>query len=85
MKSKSIKSKKANENNIPNMIAFGFIRAFLTEKNYSDLREEYFIGDLSKAQVNQVMSDIKWLFKNYKGLNVMTIEDVDGNLSKFIL
>ncbi len=77
--------KSKNENNIPNVIAFGFIRAFFTEKNYSDLREEYFIGDLNKSQVNQVMSDIKWLFKNYKGLNVMTIEDLNGNSSKFIL
>ena len=48
MKSKNIKSKKVNENNIPNVIAFGFIRAFFTEKNYSDLREEYFIGDLNE-------------------------------------
>lgn len=82
---KSNKSKRVSENGVPNVLAFGFIRGFLTEKEYKDMREEYFIGNLDKTQVSQVMTDIKWLFKSYKGLNVMTIEDEKGDITKFIL
>ena len=85
VKVKSCKSKRVSENGVPNVFAFGFIRNFLTEKDYKDMREEYFIGNLDKVQVSQVMTDIKWLFKNYKGLNVMTIEDSKGDVTKFIL
>lgn len=82
---KSIKKSKPNETSIPNAFAFTFIRNFLTDKQNKQIREEYFIGDLSSTQVNQAMKDIKWLFKNYKGLDVVTIENKDGDLSKFIL
>lgn len=82
---KSAKKSKHNESNIPNAFAFTFIRSFLTDKQNKKIREEYFIGDLSSNQVNQAMKDIKWLFKNYKGLDIATIENKDGDISKFIL
>lgn len=85
MYSKSNKRSKPNESNIPSAFAFAFIRNFLTDKQHKETREEYFIGDLSQNQVNQAMKDIKWLFKTYKGLDVITIENTDGDISKFIL
>ena len=83
--SESNKSKKANVNNIPNVFAFTFLRNFLTTKEYEETRKEYFINNLNKNQVNKCMSNIKWLFKNYNGLEVITIEKSDGSKSKFIL
>lgn len=83
--SKNSKSEKYGSTPVPNTIAYGFIRNFLTDKQYRPLREEYLIGNLSSKQVNQAMVDIKWLFKNYKGLDVITIENPNGSVSKFIL
>ncbi|MGL5328479.1 MAG: hypothetical protein ACRDD7_04360 [Peptostreptococcaceae bacterium] len=85
IRSKGYKSKRVTENSVPNMMAFGFIRNFLTDREYESLREEYLIGNLNKKQVNQLMSDVKWLFKNYKGLDVLMIEEANGSVSKFIL
>jgi len=85
MRLKNINGKRVNESSIPNVLAYGFIKNFLVDKQYESLREEYFIGNLSKNQVNQVMNDIKWLFRNYKGLNVITIEDSNKKLTRFIL
>lgn len=82
---KSAKKSRPNESNIPNAFAFTFIRSFLTDKQNQEIREEYFIGNLSTNQVNQAMKDIKWLFKSYKGLDVVTIENENGDVSKFIL
>lgn len=77
--------KKGTESNVPNVFAFTFIRNFLTDKSYEDMRKEYFINNMGSNQVNQAMKDIKWLFKEYKGLDVITIENVDGDINKFIL
>ncbi len=76
---------KGNQSNIPNVLAFTFIRSFLTNKDYEEMRREYFINNLNGKQINQAMSDIKWLFKEYKGLDVITIEDNKGDINKFIL
>lgn len=76
---------KGNESNIPNVIAFGFIRNFLSDKQYEEMREEYFIKNLSSNQINQVMKDIKWLFRTYKDLDVITIESSNGDTTKFRL
>ena len=78
-------NKKGTESNIPNMLAFTFIKNFLTDKGYEDMRKEYFINNLSKNQVNQAMKDIKWLFSEYKGLDVITIENQESDVNKFIL
>ena len=85
MRLRNINGKRVNESSIPNVLAYGFIKNFLTDTEYELLREEYFIGNLDKNQVNQVMSDIKWLFRNYKGLNVITIEDSNKKMTRFIL
>jgi hypothetical protein len=77
--------KKGSENNIPNVLAFTMIRNFLSDKSHEKMRHEYFINNLSSKQVNQAMRDIKWLFKEYKGLDVVTIENVDGNVNKIIV
>nr|WP_312214380.1 hypothetical protein [Clostridioides sp.] len=82
---KSSKSKKQNVNNIPNVFAFTYLRNFLTSKESEEIRKEYFINNLNKNQVNKCMNNIKWLFKNYSGLEVITIEKKDGSSSKFIL
>ncbi|MGL5315709.1 MAG: hypothetical protein ACRC92_20810 [Peptostreptococcaceae bacterium] len=77
--------KKGTESNVPNVLAFTVIRNFLTDKSYEEMRKEYFINNLSSNQVNQAMKDIKWLFKEYKGLDVITMENVNGDINKFIL
>ena len=77
--------KKGNQSNIPNVLAFTMIRNFFNDKSYKEMRREYFIRDLSSNEINQSMRDIKWLFKEYKGLDVITIENKKGNITKFIL
>ena len=77
--------KKGNQSNIPNVLAFTIIRNFFYDKSYKEMRREYFIRDLSSNEINQSMRDIKWLFKEYKGLDVITIENKKGNITKFIL
>ncbi|WP_373599934.1 hypothetical protein [Paraclostridium bifermentans] len=83
--SKSIKSKRANMSNIPNAIAFTFIRNWLSDKQYSKEREEYFIGSLSPQEVSKAMKEIKWLSKTYRDLDIITVEDKSGNITKIIL
>ncbi len=77
--------RKGNKSTIPNMFAFTFIRGFLTNREYENMRKEYFINNLNNNQVSKAMSDIKWLFREYKGLDVVTIEDSNGDVNKFIL
>jgi len=77
--------RKGSENNIPNVLAFTMIRNFLSDKSYKEMRREYFINNLNINQINQTMRDIKWLFKEYKGLDVVTIENVDGDINKIRL
>ncbi|CEH35862.1 hypothetical protein [Romboutsia lituseburensis] len=77
--------RRGTENNIPNVLAFTMIRNFLSDSSYSEMRKEYFINNLNSNQVNQVMKDIKGLFKEYKGLDVVTIETQDGDINKIIL
>ncbi|MEG2789311.1 MAG: hypothetical protein RR942_15970 [Romboutsia sp.] len=77
--------KKGNESNIPNIFALTLIKNFLTNNNYKEMRHEYFINDLNNKQVNQAIQDIKWLFKDYKDLDVVTIENSNGDIKKFIL
>ncbi len=83
--SKSIKLKKANMSNIPNAIAFTFIRNWLSNKQYSKEREKYFIGSLSPKEVSNAMKEIKLLFKTYRDLDIITVEDKLGNITKIIL
>lgn len=77
--------RKGTDSNIPNLFAFTFIRNFLTDKQYEDMRREYFINNLNSKQVSQAMQDVKWLFKEYKGLDAVTIENADGDINKIIL
>ena len=77
--------RKGTENNVPNVLAFTMIRNFLSDKNYKQVRREYFINNLNTNQINQAMRDIKWLFKEYKGLDAVTIENVDGDINKIRL
>lgn len=79
------KSKKPSTSNIPNAFAFTYLRNFLTSKENEETRKEYFINNLNKNQVNKCMSNIKWLFKNYSGLEVIEIERSDGSKTKFML
>ena len=77
--------RKGNESTVPNVLAFTVIRNFLTDKNYEQMRKEYFINNMNSNQINQFMRDIKWLFKEYKGLDVITIENTNGDINKFIV
>ena len=70
---------------IPNAIAYGFIKNFLISKEFEKTREEYCIAKLSKNQVNQIMTDIKWLFRNYKDLEVLLLEDINNKKIRFRL
>lgn len=87
MKMYSKKSSKNKEvsNNVPNTIAYSVIRNFLNSSDFEEIATSCFIKKLNKKQTNQVMSDIKWLFKNYPGLEVMTVEDAKGNLTRFVI
>ena len=51
---------------------------------YTD-REQYFIGNLSGQQINLTMKEIKWLTKTFKELDIVTIEDRDGNITQISL
>ncbi|MEG0857759.1 MAG: hypothetical protein RRZ84_05490 [Romboutsia sp.] len=82
---KSNKRSKDVRNNVPNTIAYTVIKNFLVSKEFAETREEYCIGKLNKEQVNQIMVDVKWLFKNYKELEVLTMEDAENKIVKFIL
>lgn len=70
---KSNMRSKEISNPIPNAIAYTVIRNFLLSKEFEESRKEYCIAKLDKNQINQIMSDIKWLFRNYKDLEVLTI------------
>ena len=70
---------------VPNAIAYTVIRNFLTSKEFAETREEYCIGKLDKTQVNQIMTDDKWLFKSYKNLEVLVLENKDDKTIKFVL
>lgn len=82
---RSNRRSKDSSNSLPNAIAFTAIRNFLVSKEFEETRSEYCIGNLNKQQVNQVMTDVKWLFKNYKGLEVLAIEDSENKEVKFVL
>lgn len=77
--------KKGTESNVPNVLALTFIKKFLSENSFEQVRKEYFINNLSTNQVNLGMKDIKWLLKEYKGLDIVTIENENGDITKFIL
>ena len=83
--SKTPKSKRASMRNIPNTFAFAFIRNWLSDKQYSKEREMYFVGDLSTEEVSLVMKEIKWLARNFKDLNIISVEDCSGNITEIII
>ena len=76
---------KESTSSVPNLVAQTAIKNFLVSRDFKDMRNEFFIGNLNKNQVNQVMSDFKWLFKNYKDLEVLSIENDKGEVVTFIL
>ncbi len=84
IKQKNLSSKEV-VNNVPNSIAYTFIRNFINSRDFEELSESLFIKKLNKQQVNQIMNEIRWLFRNYPQLEVMTIEDQKGKTTKFIL
>lgn len=83
--SKSLRNRKSNVNNIPNVMAFTFIRNWLSDNKYKAEREQYFIGNLSPQQINLTMKEIKWLSRTYKELDIITVEDSNGNITQISL
>lgn len=81
----SNKRSKETSSAVPNAIAYAAIRNFLISKEFEETREECCIGKLDKVQVNQIMTDIKWLFKKYKNLEVLVLEDKENKLTRFVL
>lgn len=82
---KSNKRSKETSSPVPNAIAYTVIRNFLVSKEFEDMRDEFCINNLDKNQVNQIMIDIKWLFRNYKDLEVLVLEDSEHKYTRFVL
>lgn len=82
---KSNKRSKETSSPVPNAIAYTVIRNFLISKEFEDMRDEFCINNLDKNQVNQIMIDIKWLFRNYKDLEVLVLEDSEHKYTRFVL
>lgn len=82
---KSANSKKINVRNVPNVITYSFIRSWLSDSKYKEEREQYFIGSLSPQQINSTMKEIKWLSRTFKDLDIITIEDSNGNITQISL
>ena len=82
---KSNKRSKETSSPVPNAIAYTVIRNFLVSKEFEDMRDEFCINNLDKNQVNQNMIDIKWLFRNYKDLEVLVLEDSEHKYTRFVL
>ena len=82
---KSNKRSKETSSPVPNAIAYTVIRNFLVSKEFEDMRDEFCIDNLDKNQVNQIMIDIKWLFRNYKDLEVLVLEDSEHKYTRFVL
>ncbi|MCI6739104.1 MAG: hypothetical protein MR593_13410 [Intestinibacter sp.] len=78
-------SSRESVSNVPNAIAYKFIRNFINGKDFNEIAQSLFIKKLNKQQVNRTMTEIKWLFKNYPDLEVLTIQDEKGKITKFIL
>ena len=82
---KSNKRSKETSSPVPNAIAYTVIRNFLVSKEFEDMRDEFCINNLDKNQVNQIMIDIKWLFRNYKDLEVLVLEDSEHKYTRIVL
>ena len=82
---KSNKRSKETSSPVPNAIAYTVIRNFLVSKEFEDMRDEFCINNLDKNQVNQIMIDIKWLFRNYKDLEVLVLEDSEHKYTRLVL
>ena len=82
---KSNKRSKETSSPVPNALAYTVIRNFLVSKEFEDMRDEFCINNLDKNQVNQIMIDIKWLFRNYKDLEVLVLEDSEHKYTRFVL
>ena len=82
---KSNKRSKETSSPVPNARAYTVIRNFLVSKEFEDMRDEFCINNLDKNQVNQIMIDIKWLFRNYKDLEVLVLEDSEHKYTRFVL
>ena len=82
---KSNKRSKETSSPVPNAIAYTVIRNFLVSKEFEDMRDEFCINNLDKNQVNQIMIDIKLLFRNYKDLEVLVLEDSEHKYTRFVL
>ena len=82
---KSNKRSKETSSPVPNAIAYTVIRNFLVSKEFEDMRDEFCINNFDKNQVNQIMIDIKWLFRNYKDLEVLVLEDSEHKYTRFVL
>ncbi len=77
--------KKGTRNNIPDLISFALIKNFLMDSKFEKMRKKYFISKLTKNQVNENMEEIKILFEEYKGLDIVTKQDKNGHITKFII
>ena len=76
---------KGNVSNIPNTIAYTFIRNYMTSKEFEEITYSMFIKKVNKQQVSRAMSEIKWLFRSYPGLEVLSLQDEKGNITRFEL
>lgn len=76
---------KSNVSNIPNSIAYTFIRNYMNSKEFQEITQSMFIKKMNKQQINNAMAEVKWLFRTYPELEVMIFQDEKGNITKFEL
>lgn len=72
---KSKNPRKRSDSMVPNIMAYTFVRSFLTDAKFKKDREVYFKSDLTSKEINMIISEVKWLARNYKGLEVIQIEE----------
>ena len=78
-------SKKGTKNNIPDLVSLTLIKNFLVDSKFESMRKKYFINKLAEDKLDENMQDIKLLLKEYKGLDIITKQDKNGDITKFII
>lgn len=76
---------KGSVSSVPNAIAYTFIRNYMNSKEFHEITQSMFIKKMNKQQVSNAMTEVKWLFRTYPGLEVMILQDEKGNITKFEL
>ena len=78
--------KKNLNNEINNLEIYKrFLKKTKLKKEFEEITYSMFIKKMNKQQVSRAMSEIKWLFRSYPGLEVLSLQDEKGNITRFEL